>query len=259
MPPLSDPEEGKVGAMTTEELPLRLEGWIKEQVLAAKGRGVVVGLSGGLDSAVVAALCRRAFPQDTLCAILPCHSNPTDLEHARLVAATFSIPTVTITLDSAFNLMLSLMPGQGLDPSNPSTEHLAQANLKVRLRMVTLYYLANRLGYLVVGTGNRSERAVGYFTKYGDGGVDLMPLGNLVKLQVRALAGQLGVPSPVIDKPPTAGLWEGQTDEGEMGLTYEELDRYLVTGEATEEVRQKVEAMAAASAHKHCLPPLPPF
>ena len=245
-----------MAAITTEELACKLEEWIREQGLAAKGKGVVVGLSGGVDSAVVAALCRRAFPQNTLCALLPCHSSPTDMEHARLVAATFSIPTVTITLDGAFDLMLSLMPGQGLDPS---TARLAQANLKVRLRMVTLYYLANRLSYLVVGTGNRSERAVGYFTKYGDGGVDLVPLGNLVKAQVRALAAHLGVPGPIIEKPPTAGLWEGQTDEGEMGLTYEELDRYLLTGEAREEVRQRIEAMAAASAHKRCLPPLPPF
>ena len=245
-----------MAAITTEELACKLEEWIRELGRAAKGMGVGVGLSGGVDSAVVAALCRRAFPQNTLCALLPCHSSPTDMEHARLVAATFSIPTVTITLDGAFDLMLSLMPGQGLDPS---TARLAQANLKVRLRMVTLYYLANRLSYLVVGTGNRSERAVGYFTKYGDGGVDLVPLGNLVKAQVRALAAHLGVPGPIIEKPPTAGLWEGQTDEGEMGLTYEELDRYLLTGEASEGVRQRIEAMAAASAHKRCLPPLPPF
>ena len=124
--------------------------------------------------------------------------------------------------------------------------------------MLTLYYLANRLGYLVVGTGNRSERCVGYFTKYGDGGVDILPLGNLVKNQVRELAKHLGVPDEVIEKPPSGGLWEGQTDEGEMGITYEELDRYLTGGEATEEVRRKVDAMISHSAHKRATPAIPP-
>jgi len=111
------------------------------------------------------------------------------------------------------------------------------------LRMVTLYYIANQLGYMVAGSGNRSELTVGYFTKYGDGGVDILPLGNLVKSQVRELARCLGIPREIIDKPPSAGLWEGQTDEAEMGLSYEALDNFILTGKATEEVREKVEAM----------------
>ena len=136
---------------------------------------------------------------------------------------------------------------------------MAEANLKPRIRMATLYYFANQLHYLVVGSGNKCELAVGYFAKYGDGGVDILPLGNLVKSQVRELAHYLGIPEEVVDKPPSAGLWEGQTDEQEMGLTYEELDRYFTTGEATEEVRKRIEEKIALNAHKRVMPPIPPF
>ena len=104
--------------------------------------------------------------------------------------------------------------------------------------MLTLYYFANRLKYMVVGSGNRDELSIGYFTKYGDGGVDIQPLGNLLKGQVRELARFLGIPKQIIDKPPSAGLWEGQTDEGELGFSYEELDRYLASGEASAALKE---------------------
>jgi len=229
--------------------------WIREQVSRAKCTGAVFGLSGGIDSAVVGGLCKRAFPEHCLGVIMPCHSSQRDIEDARAVAEEFQIPISTITLDEVCQSLLRVLPVGDLAPS---TERLAQANLKPRLRMLTLYYLANRLGYLVVGTGNRSERCVGYFTKYGDGGVDILPLGNLVKSQVRELAKHLGVPDEVIEKPPSGGLWEGQTDEGEMGITYEQLDRYLTSGEATREVKQKVDAMISGSAHKRATPAIPP-
>jgi NAD+ synthase len=133
---------------------------------------------------------------------------------------------------------------------------LALANIKPRLRMTTLYYLANRYNGLVVGTGNKTELSIGYFTKYGDGGVDILPLGDLDKTTVRALARQLGVPEPVITKAPSAGLWEGQTDEGEIGITYEELDRALAAIAAGESdslaprTVERVASLAAASEHK---------
>ena len=238
-----------------EELADRLVLWIREQVAKAGCKGVVFGLSGGLDSAVVGLLCQRAFPDDALAVIMPCYSSQTDIEHAQAVASKFNIATKTIVLDKAYDLLLEAFA----DSYDPATGRLAEANVKVRLRMLTLYYLANRLGYLVVGTGNRSELSVGYFTKYGDGGVDILPLGNLVKTQVRELAVHLGIPRQIIDKPPSAGLWQDQTDEGEMGISYEELDRYLLAGEATEEVRKKVDAMMTASAHKRETPPVPRF
>jgi NAD+ synthase len=125
--------------------------------------------------------------------------------------------------------------------------------------MVTLYYLANRLNYLVVGSSNKSELSVGYFTKHGDGGSDLIPLGNLTKRQVREMAEHLDIPREIIDKPPSAGLWDGQTDEAELGLTYEELDRYLITGKAEPNIKEKIDFKMSQSTHKRCLPPVPPL
>ena len=124
--------------------------------------------------------------------------------------------------------------------------------------MTTLYYFAGRNQYLVVGTGNRTELTLGYFTKYGDGGVDLLPLGHLVKHEVRELAAHLGVPQSIIDKPPTAGMWQGQTDESELGFSYDELDRYLVGGQGSEELAARVEELRRGNAHKLRIPKLPP-
>lgn len=237
-----------------EELAQKLISWIREQVTTANRHGVAVGLSGGIDSAVVVVLCKKAFPDNTLGVVLPCHSSSLDTDHALLVARKFDIPTVTVTLDKAFDTLLTVLPQQGLEPA---ARRLAEANLKPRLRMLTLYYLANSRNYMVVGTGNRSEITVGYFTKYGDGGVDIQPLGNLVKRDARSIAEFLGIPDEIIQKPPSAGLWEGQTDEQEMGISYEELDSYILTGQARPEVRQRVDALAQASAHKKRTPPIP--
>jgi NAD+ synthase len=242
--------------MEVAELADKIVLWIREQVLAAGGKGVVVGMSGGLDSSVLAVLCYRAFPQNMLGVIMPCWSSREDEEHALAVASQFSIPTKVVVLDPVFDTLLQALPS---DTAEPSVSQLTKANLKARLRMLTLYYFANQLKYIVAGAGNRSELAVGYFTKYGDGGVDILPLGNLVKGQVRELATFLGIPQPIIDKPPSAGLWQGQTDEGELGFSYDELDHYLITGEASIGLRQKIESMIAASAHKRLPPPVASF
>ncbi len=237
--------------MDTGQLVEKLISWIRDKVLTAGCVGIVAGMSGGLDSSVLAVLCQRAFPQNMLGVLMPCHSNQEDEEHAHTVTTKFSIPTKIVVLDTVFDTLLKAVAS---DRVEPTASRLAEANLKVRLRMLTLYYFANQLKYMVAGSGNRSELSIGYFTKYGDGGVDILPLGNLVKGQVRELASFLGIPQQIIDKPPSAGLWPGQTDEGELGLSYEELDRYLVTGEASNELREKIESMIAASNHKR-LPP----
>lgn len=230
--------------------------WIRERVLAAGAKGVVLGLSGGLDSSVLAVLCHQAFPQTTLALIMPCYSNQQDVQHARLVAGKFSIPTKTVILDSVFDSLIKVLPDDGVDTY---VKRLAQANIKARLRMLTLYYFANRLKYLVVGAANRDELSLGYFTKYGDGGVDIAPLGNLLKREVRELARFLGIPQEIISKPPSAGLWPGQTDEEELGISYEEIDRYLGGGGASDEIKKQIEAMIARSEHKRQPPPVPNF
>ena len=242
--------------MNTGQLVEKLISWIRDKVLAAGCKGIVVGMSGGLDSSVLAVLCQRAFPQNMLGVLMPCHSNQEDGEHAQIVASKFSIPTKIVVLDTVFDTLLKAVAN---DKVESTASRLAKANLKVRLRMLTLYYFANQLKYMVAGSGNRSELSVGYFTKYGDGGVDILPLGNLVKRQVKELASFLGIPQQIIDKPPSAGLWEGQTDEGELGLSYKELDRYLVTGEASNALREKIESMISASNHKRLPPPVANF
>jgi NAD+ synthase len=238
--------------------------WLRVRVHEAGARGIVVGLSGGIDSAVVARVAQMAFPEGVMTVIMPAHSDPRDAEDAKLVADAFSLPVMTIELTRPFEALL-VQAQQGLGtwppgaaPDDEQSARLAQANLKPRLRMTTLYYVANRLNYLVAGTGNRTEIAIGYYTKYGDGGVDLLPLGALVKSQVRALARELGVPAPVIEKPPSAGLWMGQTDEGEMGFTYAELEDYLLSGPdaVAPATVMKIERLVRASEHKRHLPPV---
>jgi len=230
----------------------RIVDWLKRHVTGDGLQGTVFGLSGGIDSAVVAALCKKAFPDDVLGVIMPCHSDPTDVEHAILVAERFDIPFKVVKLDGIYDSYLNLLEPEGIDQGK---KDLAVMNLKPRLRMVTLFYHANRHNYIVVGTGNRSEITVGYFTKYGDGAVDILPIAHLVKAQVRALAEHLGVPREVIDKPPSAGLWGGQTDETEMGVTYEQLDNYILTGRAEEPVKACIEKMVKVSEHKRHMPP----
>jgi len=239
--------------VNAEQQAIKLTSWIKDKVQTAGCRGVVLGLSGGLDSSVLGALCQRAFPQDTLGVIMPCRSIDTDKAHADILAGQLNIPLIEVPLDSAFDAMIKLLPDY---QPEPAFGNLARANLKARLRMVTLYYIANQLRYMVAGSGNRSELTVGYFTKHGDSGVDILPLGNLVKGEVRDLACYLKIPSDIIDKPPSAGLWDGQTDEAEMGFSYEALDRYILTGDAPEELKHKIEAMKAAAAHKCAMPPI---
>lgn len=234
----------------------RISTWIAQQVQMAGAEGAVMGLSGGVDSSLTAVLTKRALGDRVLGLLMPCHSTPQDLAHAQLVAQAFHIPTELVDLSPVFDAFLAVLP---------EGDRIPQANLKARLRMATLYYHANLYNYLVVGTSNRSEIAVGYFTKFGDGGADILPLGGLLKGQVRELARELGVPQPIIEKSPSGGLWPGQTDEGEMGITYREIDQVLRALEAREapgvpaETLAKVQCMMKSSAHKRAMPPVCPL
>ncbi len=225
--------------------------WLQLQVAESGARSLVLGLSGGIDSAVVCALAARAVgPESVVAAMMPIHSRSEDMEDAESAARAFGVAPLRIDLSDTYDTFLAALPGT--DARLP----LALANVKPRLRMTTLYYLANQHNGLVVGTGNKTELAIGYFTKYGDGGVDLLPIGELDKTTVRVLARALGVPEYIILKAPSAGLWEGQTDEAEIGLSYDTLDRALAALSAGEsdgidaEVLARVGALLASSEHK---------
>src|SRR3954471_17702830 len=217
----------------------RIAGWMRRHLAAAGARGFVVGLSGGIDSAVVARLAQLAAPGQVIAAILPCHSDPADERDAAMVAAHFALPMLRVDLAGSYDALIHVaqaaladLPEQtrATPPADPLRGRVPLANIKPRLRMTTLYFLANSLNYLVAGTGNRSELSIGYFTKYGDGGVDSLPIGHLVKSEVRALARELNVPAAIVERTPSAGLWMGQTDEEDMGFTYADLEQYLDEG-----------------------------
>lgn len=242
-----------VKKMSSEDLAEGIGKWIKRKVSEAGAAGAVVGMSGGVDSSVVAVLCKKALGENVLGVIMPSNSSPDDEKDAMLVAEKFKIKTARVELKKIFEEFIKALP--------PGSK-LAEANLKPRLRMSTLYYLANTRNYIVAGTGNKSEEMIGYFTKYGDGGVDILPIGGIYKKQVRELARHLGIPDRIITKAPTAGLWPGQTDEGEMGITYENLDRILEALDKGDTRRldmsliKKVKDMTAKSQHKRVPPPV---
>jgi NAD+ synthase len=246
----------------------RIAGWMRRQLHASGARGFVVGLSGGIDSAVVARLAQLAAPGNVLALILPCHSDPDDERDAMLAAAQSSLLTTRVDLSGPYDrLVAEVQPAFGaLDeamrattPADPLRGRVPLANMKPRLRMATLYFFANSLNYLVAGTGNRSEIAIGYFTKHGDGGCDLLPIGHLSKSEVRSLARELGIPQAIVDRTPSAGLWLGQTDEEEMGFTYADLESYLENGPqgVPPALAMRIERLMRSSEHKRQLPPVP--
>ncbi len=227
-----------------------MKSWISQFMSATGAGGAVIGLSGGIDSAVAAALLKDVLGPERVVAVqMPCHSIPTDGEHAQLVADALGLKMLKVDLSEPFDAYCRTLGGT-IQPSK-----LAAANIKPRLRMITVYAVAQTLGYFVCGTGNKDELTVGYFTKYGDGGCDFLPLADLTKGEVWAVARELGLPSVVIDKAPSAGLWEGQTDEKEMGLTYAEIDAYLSGEPVSEKSRAEIERRAKAARHKTNMPP----
>ena len=239
---------------STSALGRRISRWMREQVDAANAEGLVFGLSGGLDSSVVAALSKMAVGPKALGLIMPCHSSPKAAKHARLVARKLSIAIATVDLTPVCDGLVRRLPkGAGIAP----------ANIRPRLRMTALYYYGNLQNKLVVGTANKTEIQVGYFTKWGDGAVDLLPLGDLYKTQVRRLAKELHIPQEIMDKQPTADLWAGQTDEQELGITYDELDAILAAIESGRvggfdpDKIERVRGLIAMSEHKRA--PVPVF
>lgn len=197
-----------------------LTGFIKDQITKAGMKRAVLGLSGGIDSALSAYLSVEALGAENVLAVrMPYKtSNPASMNDATLVIESLGIPYLNIPITEMADPLINQFP----DMSN-----LRKGNIMARLRMVTLYDQSVAFGGLVMGTSNKTEFLLGYSTIYGDSGVALHPLADLYKAQVRQLSRAMGVPQPILDKAPSADLWEGQTDEGELGYTYSSVDQVL--------------------------------
>ena len=251
------------------ELELRrdhITGFIGDQVAAAGADGAVLGLSGGIDSTLTATLAVEALGTgDVHGLVLPGEvSRDDNMSDAERVAEDLDISYDVIEIEPIVDTLVAAYP-------DAEGDQLAVGNTRARVRAVLNYLVANHENRLVLGTGNRSEAAVGYFTKYGDGAVDCHPIGNLYKAQVRQLAAHLGVPEALVDKTATAGLWADQTDEEELGISYELLDSILVAHidgplstaatcrllDVDEETVTTVREMYDRSGHKRNVPPAP--
>ncbi|OIO18715.1 MAG: NAD(+) synthetase [Candidatus Magasanikbacteria bacterium CG_4_9_14_0_2_um_filter_41_10] len=217
----------------------------------------VIGLSGGIDSAVVAFLAVTALGKDNVHGyILPSSTNANeDATLATEVATSLGVSYETVSIEPILDAFKTSLEGL-------TTQH-AIGNLKARIRMSILYTKANSIDGMVLGTGNKTECMIGYYTKYGDGGVDLLPIADLYKHEVRALAKELGVPQDIIEKKPTAGLWKGQYDEDEIGMSYDTLDGILETIETNGNTTafdasnvKRVQQMIEISEHKRHMPPI---
>jgi NAD+ synthase len=253
-----------VPSVNVEEATIVIKKFMRTYVENAKSESVVLGLSGGVDSAVAAVLCQQVFgKKHTHCLFLPDEATPDkDRQDVSVLADTFDLTVEEQDITGIVNDFLKV--------TDSSSDKLVKANVKARLRMVMLYTFANKTQSLVCGTSNKSELLIGYFTKYGDGGVDFMPLGDVYKTQVWEIARFLKLPQCMIDKPPTAGLWKGQTDEKELNMTYDTLDQILVGLERKMSVDEiasllditfedvsRINKMRICSQHKRNMPLVP--
>lgn len=224
--------------------------FIKSMLEKTKTDGIVFGNSGGKDSALVGILCKAAC-ENTLGIIMPCSSERNfgeDMEDGKKLGSSFSIETRVIDLTSVKERELELLS------KITNVTDTASANIAPRLRMTTLYGIAASENRLVAGTGNRSEAYMGYFTKWGDGACDFNPIADLTATEVFEFLRYLGAPYSIIEKAPSAGLYEGQTDEKEMGITYRAIDNYLLSGKISEQDMSVINRYHLRSLHKRKMP-----
>ncbi|WP_215774739.1 NAD(+) synthase [Mesomycoplasma hyorhinis] len=226
-----------------------LVNWIKNQVKKANKSGVIVGISGGIDSALVAVLAKKAFPNDSLGLVMKIKDMSKDLQDISKLVKKFDIQTREINLSNIYENFVDTLKLE---------DKMSLANLQPRLRMSTLYAIAQEKNYLVLGTDNLVEMYIGYFTKYGDGGVDLLPIVNLSKTQVYNLAKELGINEEILNKAPSAGLWENQKDEDEMKFSYKDFDQFLQDkSKLKKSVVDRIEYLHEISQHKRNKIPRP--
>ncbi len=224
--------------------------FIKNLLKESGASGIIFGNSGGKDSALVSIICKKAC-EDTVGIQMPCHSKRNygeDLDDALEVARQFDIETRTVDLTPVRNEVLSSLKGVS------ELNNMALANIAPRLRMTTLYTIAAAENRLVAGTGNRSETYMGYFTKHGDGACDFNPIYDLTVTEIYEFLRFLGAPVSIIEKAPSGALFDGQTDESEMGISYASIDKFLLTGEATDEDLAIMNRYHSRSHHKRRMP-----
>lgn len=238
--------------MKLEQYLLVIQDFIKDYLTKSHTDGFVLGVSGGIDSALVLALAVKAVGKDKVYGlIMPCESDPSDAKDAIELCEKFQIKYEIYNLYNSYEVLKNIILEK--HPLN----NMSKANIKVRLRMVTLYAVAQTRNALVLGTDNKDEIHVGYFTKYGDGGVDLLPIARLIKKEVFEASRIMGVTDAILNKKPSAGLWPGQTDEDELGVTYEELDNYLLGKEISLGAKKRIDHLHRISEHKRSLIPVP--
>ena len=238
--------------------------WLNEYKETTNAKGVVLGISGGKDSTVVAMLSKLVFGDDVLGIIMP-NGIQNDIDDAIKVCDTLNIKYKIVNIENAFKQLINAIDYPESESSNDiefvstCVSNKAKTNIAPRLRMTTLYAIAQTLGYRVIGTGNASERYIGWFTKYGDGGCDLNPIAHLTCTEVielgKELCEEFNLPVDLVVKKPADGL-TGKSDEENFGFTYKQLDDYirLVDGSGSEEVDEKIEKLHKYSEHKLKMP-----
>ncbi len=230
--------------------------WIRNYVQNSGAKGIVIGNSGGKDSATVLAMAVKAIGKENVISVfMPCHSVNSDLEDAKIVSSTFDVKLLNIDLTNAYNQMTDEITRK----LNTELSKESTINMKPRLRMVTLYSIAQTLNYLVIGTGNLCEAMVGYTTKWGDNSSDFNPIGNFTVDEVLEIGKMLGVPERVLKKAPNDGLG-GQTDEEKMGITYKQISEVIETGSTdNENAKNEIIKRFKSSNHKRNLVPIYQF
>lgn len=224
--------------------------FIRNLLKESGAKGIIYGNSGGKDSALVGILCKKAC-DNTTGIIMPCESKRNfgeDMKDGLDVARQFDIETRTVDITPVKAELLKALDGK------TELNRSAVSNIAPRLRMTTLYAIGAAEGKLVAGTGNRAETYMGYFTKWGDGGCDFNPIIDLTVGEVYEFLAYLGAPENIIKKAPSAGLFEGQTDEADMGVTYAAIDKYITTGQGTEHDIQIIDRYHRVSQHKRRMP-----
>lgn len=233
----------------------RIARWINQKVEEAHADGVVIGNSGGKDSATVIGLAQNALGKDRVLAVsMPCQSLKSDIKDAEMVAKAFNVKYEEVDLSKAYENLENEID-QVIKTSEDWRAKEAKINAKPRLRMTTLYYIAQNLNYLVMGTGNKCEITVGYTTKWGDNASDLNPIGEFTVDEVLQIGKYLGVPDKIINKPPCDGLGK-QTDEEKLGVTYKQIAEYIETGKTDKDVMEIIQRKEQASEHKRKLVPV---